>query len=130
MYSCQKNCPLVPDYKLTEELNSFHYCHPDLILGQQFDEKYSLTRDKVPSDAEKRPLNDYCPRTQLKNLFQGCGSAILSFRKENHDHPHASVTIIPIDENNTKVKIMEKIDNFAEECTGGRPPLYCHSSSK
>ena len=51
-----------------------------------------------------------------RKSFQECGSPILSFREENH--PDGSVTIIPIDENNTKVKIMEKIDHFVEEYTG------------
>ena len=85
-----------------------------MILGQQFEEKYSVTKDQVPPDAEqKKQLYDYCPKAQLKNPFQECGSPMLSFKEENH--LDGTVTIIPIDENNTKAKIMEKIDHFVEE---------------
>ena len=71
--------PPVPDYKLSGELEEFHYCMPDQVSNHLFEEQFSLTKEKVPVNAEEREINDYCPKTQLIKLFLDFGESRLSF---------------------------------------------------
>ena len=77
---------------------------------------YSLTKEKVPNLAENRQPDDNCPRVQLKKLIEECGTPKLSFEEIHNDD--GSTTYLPIDSNNTKSKIMSKLDEFVKEYTG------------
>ena len=78
----QRVHPPVPDYNLSSELGEFHYCMPDQVKNRTFQEKFSLTKEKVPVNAEEREVNDYCRRTQLRKMFLSCVEPCLSFQEE------------------------------------------------
>ena len=44
---CKEFIP-VPDYNLRNQLGEFHYCMPDQVKNHTFQEKFSLTKEKVP----------------------------------------------------------------------------------
>ena len=52
--SMQRVHPPVPDYNLSNALGEFHYCMPDQVKNHTFQEKFSLTKEKVPVNAEER----------------------------------------------------------------------------
>ena len=107
--------PPVPIFDNNDGFN-FHYCKPTQVIQAQFTERYSLTKEKVPSLAQERDTDDYCPRVQLKNLIESCGAPKLSFQQISNSD--GSTTYLPVDANDTKTKIMAKIDNFVKEYTG------------
>ena len=89
---------------------------PDQVKNHTFQEKSSLTKEKVPVNAEERDVNDYCPRTQLRKMFLSCGKPCLSVQEEKYED--GSSTLIPVDVNRTKDKIFAGIDRFIEEYAG------------
>ena len=107
--------PPVPRYANNNDGFNYHYCKPEEIIQGNFTEMYSLTKEKVPNLAENRQPDDYCPRVQLKKLIEECGTPKLSFEEIHNDD--GSTTYLPIDSNNTKSKIMSKLDEFVKEYT-------------
>ena len=61
--------PPVPDYSAPGELGKFTYCPPIQVQNQTFQEKFSLTKKKVTKRPDKRQIDDYCPRAQLKKCL-------------------------------------------------------------
>ena len=64
--------PPVPKYDGYNDGFNFHYCKPDEVKQGQFTEKHHLKKEKVQCDVKDRELNDYCPRVQLRKLFESC----------------------------------------------------------
>ena len=81
----QRIHPPIPDYKLTSETGEFHYCFPEYIQNYSFEEKFSLTKIKIPANAGEREINIYCPRAHLKKMIANCGTPVLSFQQEEHE---------------------------------------------
>ena len=108
--------PPMPNYFDNNDGFNFHYCKPTQVIQAQFTEKYSLTKEKVPNLAQESDTDDYCPRVQLENLIESCGAPKLSFQQISNSD--GSTTYLPVDANDTKTKIMAKIDNFVKEYTG------------
>ena len=103
---------LVPDYD--EKSTNFHYCSPQQIELGDFKEKFPLK--KVEIMAQKRELNDYCPRVQLQKLIDDCGKPELSYDTLTHEDGSATVTLV--DSNETMKKVLEKVDHFVDEFVG------------
>ena len=108
--------PPVPEYDGYNDGFNFHYCKPDEVKQGQFTEKHHLKKEKIQCDVEDRELNDYCPRVQLRKLFESCNLPKLSF--EETIHKDGSKTYVPVDANGTKEKIFSQIDEFIKEYTG------------
>ena len=106
----------MPRYANNNDGFNYHYCKPEEIIQGNFTEMYSLTKEKVPNLAENRQSDDYCPGVQLKTLIEECDTPKLSFEEIHNDD--GSTTYLPIDSNNTKSKIMSKLDEFVKEYTG------------
>ena len=103
---------LVPDYD--EKSTNFHYCSPQQIELGDFKEKFPLK--KVEIMAQKRELNDYCPRVQLQKLIDDCGKPELSYDTLTHEEGSATVTLVY--SNETMKKVLEKVDHFVDEFVG------------
>ena len=82
-------------------------------MQAQFIEKCSLRKEKVPNLVQELDTDD-CPRVQLKNVIESCGAP--SSLPTNISE--GSTTYLPVDINDTKTKIMAKIDDFVKEYTG------------
>ena len=77
------------------------------MIQAQFTEKYSLTKEKVPSLAQEGDTDDYSPRVQLKNLIESCGAPKLSFQQISNSD--GSTTYLPVDANDTKPKSWQRL---------------------
>ena len=66
--------------------------------------------------AQKRELNDYCPRVQLQKLIDDCGKPELSYDTITHEDGSATVTLM--DSNETMKKVLDKVDHFVDEFVG------------
>ena len=99
----------VPDYD--EKSANFHCCSPQQIELGDFKEKFSLKKVKIM--AQKRELNDYCPRVQLQKLIDDCGKPELSY--DTITHEDGSATVTPVDSNETMKKVLDKVDHFVDE---------------
>ena len=64
---------------------------------------------------DKRQIDDYCPRAQLKNCLRTVERQGFIFRRRETD---GSKTMIPVDFNDTKVKLFSKADAFIAEFAG------------
>ena len=107
--------PPVPKYDGYNDGFNFHYCKPD-GEARTISEKHHLKKEKVQCDVKDRELNDYCPRVQLRKLFESCGLPKLSF--EETIYKDDSKTYVPVDANGTKEMIFSQIDEFTKEYTG------------
>ena len=105
------NAP-VPDYD--ECTSDFHYCSSEQVESGNFKEKFSLSKAKVMS--KTRDVDDYCPRSQLKELLKGCGKPQLSYRTTTHDD--GSQTVTPVDSNETMKKVLDGVDALVAEYVG------------
>ena len=108
--------PPVSKYDGYNDGFNFHYCKPGEVKQGQFTEKHHLKKEKVQCDVKDRESNDYCPRVQLRKLFESCSLPKLSF--EETIHKDGSKTYVPVDVNGTKEKIFSQIDEFIKEYTG------------
>ncbi|CAB3978002.1 Transient receptor potential cation channel subfamily A member 1 [Paramuricea clavata] len=104
--------PPIPDYSWQQE---FHYLTPGQIFRGDITEKYGLRKELI---SETRKKDDFCPRKQLDNLVNSCGSPDLHLDATEEKSIGGDLVKTVKDRNDTLTKMMAKVDDFTSKYAG------------